>query len=153
MVSIHWYGGVFLEQKKEFGAVLRMAARAVLLWVITALVLLLVCSLTLSVSDVKSSSYSAFSLAIAFAAALFAGRGAAAEGRIGVGYALLFGILLGSLLALIGWIADGEGFSVQQAAGVFILTVLGMLLGTRFVSRHPAAKAFRSSRHRKHSMS
>jgi len=142
-----------LEQKKEFGAVLRMAARAFLMWVITALVLLLLCALVLSVSDVKSSSYSAFSLAIAFAAALFAGRGAAAEGRIGVGYALLFGILLGSLLALIGWVADGEGFSLQQAAGVFCLTVLGMLLGTRFVSRHPAAKAFRPSRHRKHSMS
>jgi len=142
-----------LEQKKEFGAVLRMAARAVMMWAITALVLLLLCALVLSMSDVKSSSYFAFSLAIAFAAALFAGRGAAAEGRIGVGYALLFGILLGSLLALIGWVADGEGFSLQQATGVFLLTVLGMLLGTRFVSRHPAAKAFRPSRHRKHSMS
>ena len=142
-----------MEQKKDIGAVLRMAARAVMMWAITALVLLLLCALVLSMSDVKSSSYSAFSLAIAFAAALFAGRGAAAEGRIGVGYALLFGILLGSLLALIGWVADGEGFSLQQATGVFLLTVLGMLLGTRFVSRHPAAKAFRPSRHRKHSMS
>ena len=142
-----------MEQKKDVGAVLRMAARAVLLWGITALVLLLVCSLVLSVSDVKSSSYSAFSLAIAFLAALFAGRGAAAEGRIGVGYALLFGSLFGLLLALIGWIADGESFSQQQAAGVFLLTVLGMLLGTRLVSRHSAAKAFRPSRRRKHSMS
>ena len=142
-----------MEQKKDIGAVLRMAARAVLMWIITALVLLLLCSLVLSVSDVKSSSYSAVSLAIAFSAALFAGRGAASEGRVGVGYALLFGILFGLLLGLIGWVADGEGFSLQQAAGVFLLTLLGMLLGTRFASRHPAAKAFRPSRHRKHSMS
>ena len=142
-----------MEQKKDVGALLRLAARATLIWVITGVVLLLVCSLVLSMSEVKSSSYSAFSLAIAFVAALFAGRCAAAKGRIGAGYALLFGIILGLLPGLIGWIADGESFSVQQAAGVFSLTVLGVLLGTRFVSRSPSGKTFRPSRRRRHSMS
>ena len=142
-----------MEQKKDAGALLRRAAKAAMLWGITALLLLLGCALLLSLSSVKSSSYSAFSLAIAFMAALFAGRGAAADGRIGVGSALLIGGLFGLLPGLIGWIADGDAFCWQQAAAVLALTVIGVLLGSRLSSKHPAGKAFHASLHRKHSLS
>jgi hypothetical protein len=119
------------------------------MWGITALVLLLLCALFLSLSDMKSSSYGAFSLSIALVAALMAGRAAAAEGRIGVGYALALGIVFGLLPGLIGFIVGGDSFSLQRAASVFALTVLGVLLGTRLASRHPAGRAFHSSFRRK----
>ena len=138
-----------MEQKKDIGAILRRSARAALMWGITALILLLLCALFLSLSDMKSSSYSAFSLSIALAAAVMAGRAAVAEGRIGVGSALLLGIIFGLLPGLIGFIVGGDSFSLRQAAGVFALSVLGVLLGTRLASRHPAGSSFRSSFRRK----
>ena len=138
-----------MEQKKDVGAVLRRIARAAIMWSITALVLLLLCALFLSLSDMKSSSYGAFSLSIALAAALMAGRAAASDGRVGVGFSLIMGIVFGLLPGLIGFIAGGDSFSLRQAAGVFALSVLGVLLGTRLASRHPAGRTFRSSFRRK----
>lgn len=133
----------------DVGAILRRSARAALLWGITALVLLLLCALFLSLSDVKSSSYGAFSLSIALAAALMAGRAAAAEGRVGVGSALLLGVVFGLLPGLIGFIVGGDSFSIRQAAGIFVLTIIGILLGTRLASRRPAGRAFHSASRRK----
>lgn len=141
-----------MEQKKDVGAMLRRIVKAALLWAAAALILLLGFALLLSLSDVKSSSYSAFSLAIGFIAALFAGRGAVSEGRIGIGTALLLGAVFGLLPGLIGWIAGGASFSWQQATGVFALTVLGVLLGSRLVGGRKAGRSFHASVRRKHAM-
>ena len=138
-------GGVFMPVEEK-GFSLRDLARGLLGWTVCSIVLLLAGSLLFSVDLIKMPAMEYASSLIAFLSAAAAGLGAASARREKKLFAsLILGLVLSSLLLLLGFLISGK---LEFPAGIrlFAFTLGGCLFGTLLSGKSGRRKHTRKRR-------